>query len=148
MISSMLLILISNIKQLLCHIVYSQMSHVMRKPVLPYVNNKSVGQPAHPRSLISTFVVHCLDSIIPLVSISKISSLQLISVAEQASLSLLWSQTTKTGFLVTRLKLFRDVICVISPKFLAAQLKHTHKHKYTLPGICKNHIALSNTKNK
>ena len=44
-----------------------------------------------------------LDSIIPLVSISKISSLQLASVAVQASLSLPWSQTPKTGFLVTRL---------------------------------------------
>ena len=30
---------------------------------------------AHPRSLISAFVVRCLDSIIHLVSISKISSL-------------------------------------------------------------------------
>ena len=39
-----------------------------------YANNKGADQPAHPRSLISTFVVHCLDSIIPLVSISEISS--------------------------------------------------------------------------
>ena len=31
---------------------------------LPYVNNKGAHQPAHPQSLISTFVVHCLDSII------------------------------------------------------------------------------------
>ena len=42
---------------------------------LPYANNKGADQPAHPRSLISTFVVHCLDSIIPLLSISKFSSL-------------------------------------------------------------------------
>ena len=33
-------------------------------------------------------VVHCLDSILPLVSISEISSLYLASVAEQAGLSL------------------------------------------------------------
>ena len=32
---------------------------------LPYVNNKGADQPVHPHSLISTFVVHCLDSIIP-----------------------------------------------------------------------------------
>ena len=51
------------------------MSPVMRKPVLPYVNNKDADQPAHPRSLISAFVVRFLDSIIPLVSISKISRL-------------------------------------------------------------------------
>ena len=39
------------------------------------VNNKGADQPAHPRSLISTFVVRCLDSIISLVSISEISRL-------------------------------------------------------------------------
>ena len=37
------------------------------QPVLEYlfllcVNNKGADQPAHPRSLISTFVVRCLDS--------------------------------------------------------------------------------------
>ena len=47
----------------------------MRKPVMPYANNKGADQPAHPHTLISTFVVCCLDSIIPLVSISDISSL-------------------------------------------------------------------------
>ena len=44
----------------------------------------------------------CLDSVIPLVSISEISSLYLASVAAQASLCLTWSQTLKKGFLVTR----------------------------------------------
>ena len=47
----------------------------MRKPVLPYANKKGADQPAQPRSLISAFIIRCLDSIIPLVSISKISSL-------------------------------------------------------------------------
>ena len=31
---------------------------------MPYANNKDADQPVHPCSLISTFVVHCLDSII------------------------------------------------------------------------------------
>ena len=44
----------------------------MRKPVFPYVNNKGADQPAHSRSLIGTFVVPCLDSIILLVSILAI----------------------------------------------------------------------------
>ena len=39
---------------------------------MPYANNKGAGQPAHPRSLISAFVAHFLDSVIPLVSISQI----------------------------------------------------------------------------
>ena len=37
-----------------------------------YANNKGADQPAHPRSLISAFVVHCLDSIISLDSITEI----------------------------------------------------------------------------
>ena len=32
--------------------------------LMPYANNKGADQPAHPRSLISTFVVRCLDSMI------------------------------------------------------------------------------------
>ena len=40
---------------------------------LPYANNKGADHPAHPRSLISAFVVHCLDSIISLLSIAEIS---------------------------------------------------------------------------
>ena len=74
---------------------------------MQYANNKGADQPAHPRSLISTFLVRCLDSIIPLVSISELSSLYLASVAAQAGLSLPWSQAPKTGFLVTRLNLWR-----------------------------------------
>ena len=42
---------------------------------MSYANNKGTEQPAHPCSWISTFVFCCLDSIIPLVSISEISSL-------------------------------------------------------------------------
>ena len=72
----------------------------MRKPVLPYANNKGADQPAHPRSLISAFVVRYLDRVIPLLAIYEISRLWLISVSEQAGLSLIWSQTPKTGFLV------------------------------------------------
>ena len=51
------------------------LSNVMRKPVMPYANNKGADQPAHPRSLISAVVVRCLDSILPQVSKSEISSL-------------------------------------------------------------------------
>ena len=74
---------------------------------MPYANNKGADQPAHPRSLINAFVVRCLDSIMPLVSISEISILWLVSVAEQAGLCLTcWSQTPKTGFLVMRLNYY------------------------------------------
>ena len=73
----------------------------MRKPVLPYANNKGADQPAHPRSLISAFVVRCLDSLIPLLAIN-VAEITISSV-EQEGLSFNWSETPKTGFLVTRL---------------------------------------------
>ena len=66
--------------------------------LMSYANNKGADQPAHPRSLISAFVVRCLDSVMSLVSVTKISSLMLASVAEQASLSLTCSETPEDTF--------------------------------------------------
>ena len=40
----------------------------------------------------------CLDSVMSLVSVTKISSLMLASVAEQASLILTWSETPENTF--------------------------------------------------
>ena len=65
---------------------------------MPYVNNKGADQPAQPRSLISAFVVRCLDSIITLLAIAEISRLQPVSVVEQAGLSLTLSQTPEDRF--------------------------------------------------
>ena len=70
------------------------MSDAMKNSVLAICEQKR---------LICTLIVRCLDSIIPVVSISEILSLYLASVAEQADLSLSWSETPKTGFLVARL---------------------------------------------
>ena len=50
------------------------------------------------RSLISAFVVRCLDSVMSIVSVTKTSSLMQTSVAEQASLNLTWSETPKDMF--------------------------------------------------
>ena len=41
--------------------------------LMPYANNKGADQPAHPRSLISTFVVRYLDSMTCILAISKVS---------------------------------------------------------------------------
>ena len=71
----------------------------MRKPVYGKYKQQR-------RSLISTFVVHFLDSIIPLVLISKIPSLCLASVAKQAGLSITCSKIQKIGFLMTWLMLY------------------------------------------
>ena len=65
---------------------------------MPYANNKGTDQPAHPCSPISTFVVCSLDSIISLDFRSEISSLELVSIAEQAGLKVTWSQTPEDTF--------------------------------------------------
>ena len=40
---------------------------------MSYANNKGKDQPVHPHSLISTFVVRCLDSMICILAIYKVS---------------------------------------------------------------------------
>ena len=77
----------------------------MRKPVMSYANNKGADQPVHRHSLISAFVVHRLDSVIPaLVESNNFKTLA--SVAEHTGLSLMWS---KTGFLVMWLKSYKTM---------------------------------------
>ena len=44
-------------------------------PFMPYANSKGTDQPAHPRSLISVFIVCCLYSMISLLFIAEISRL-------------------------------------------------------------------------
>ena len=46
-----------------------------------YANNNGADQPAHPHSLISTFDLRCLDSIIPMLVISNVSRLYIAFVA-------------------------------------------------------------------
>ena len=54
---------------------------------MSYANKKGTDQPAHPRSVISAFVVRCLDSIISLDSVAKNFKILLAPVATQAGLS-------------------------------------------------------------
>ena len=65
---------------------------------MSYANKKGADQPADPRSLINTFVVRCLDSMICIRAIFKISRLKLASVAEQAGLNLNWSKIPEDTF--------------------------------------------------
>ena len=75
------------------------LSQIMRKSnLMANANNKCADQPAHTRSLISAFVIRYIDTIILILTKSEISGLQLVSVAEQAGLSLIWSQTRRQGF--------------------------------------------------
>ena len=77
---------------------------------MSYANNKGADQPAHLRSLISTFIVRCLDNVMSLVSLTKISSLMLVSVAEQTSLSLPWSETPEDTFSYDKAHIYLNMI--------------------------------------
>ena len=65
---------------------------------MSYANSKGADQPAHPRSLISAFVVRCLGNIISLYSIAEISRLKLTFVPAQVGLCLVWSETPEDTF--------------------------------------------------
>ena len=73
------------------------MGQVMGKCVLCHMLTTKV-QSAHLRSLISTFVVRCLDSMICILAISKVSRFYLVSIAEQAGLNLTWSKIPQDTF--------------------------------------------------
>ena len=69
---------------------------VARKPVFGgFANNTGADQPAHPRILISTFVIHFLENII---CTGEISIFEIVSVAEETGLNLALTETPKTGF--------------------------------------------------
>ena len=65
-----------------------------RKPVLEgFANNKGADQPEHPRSLISTFVIPFLKSILSNLDTSEILLFLLGSEAQHAGLNLTLSET-------------------------------------------------------
>ena len=73
------------------------------KPVFGgFANNTGADVPAHPRSLISAFVIRFLESIICKLEQVKFQLSSLVSVAEKTGLKLAWSGTPKEGFLATR----------------------------------------------
>ena len=81
---------------------------------MSYVNNKGADHPAHPRRLISAFVVRCLDSIISLDSLAEISRLYLASVAAQIGLYLAWSETPEDTFCRVVAYLEKRVCCLLT----------------------------------
>ena len=78
-------------------------TYTISSPLSLKANSKGAEKPAHPRNLISAFVIRCLL----LLAIAKISRPQLVPAGEQAGLSLNWSETPNTGFLVTKLITFQ-----------------------------------------
>ena len=69
-----------------------------------FANNTGADQPAHPRRLISAFVIRLSRSIMSRIATSEISIFYLVSVAEESGSKLTLTETPKTGFLGTRPK--------------------------------------------
>ena len=82
----------------------------MTKPAFAICEQQMRRSAAHPRSLISAFVVRCLDSIIHLVSISEISSLYLASEAEQTGLVIPYRKPWRQVFFRDGVQILKDVI--------------------------------------
>ena len=66
-------------------------------------NNKGTDQLVHPRSLISAFAIHKLNSIVFKLAPSEISLFYLVSVAEKAGFGMILSETLKTDFVASML---------------------------------------------
>ena len=80
-------------------------SRLRENPILLHSNSKGADQSAHAHSLISAFVIHSLESFISNLAICETLTVLLVSVGEQTGLSLIRSQTPKSGFLAKRPKL-------------------------------------------
>ena len=81
------------------------LSHVIRKPVHAVCEQQrhrsACASAQYDQHLLYTLLRYpCIK---PIVSTSKISSLKLVFVTAEAHVSLTWSETLKTGFLVMRL---------------------------------------------
>ena len=75
----------------------------MRKPAFCICENKDADQLRGNREADQRLCFRYLDSTIPLLSKSEISSLLPSSIAVQPGLCRTWSDNPKTGFLITRL---------------------------------------------
>ena len=108
---SLLLLLVTPNNQLLiitgrCYnnIIKIKMSRVVRKPAFCICENKDADQLRGNREADQRLCFRYIESTIPLLSKSEISSLYSSSMVVQPGLCQTWSQTPKTGFLRTRLK--------------------------------------------
>ena len=101
--------------------------------LMSYANDKGADEPAHPLSLISAFVVRCLDSIISLDSIAEISRLYLASVAAQAGLCLAWSETPVDTFCCVVVQLYLTKIPFLSALLICWMSTRCSVHALPFP---------------
>ena len=90
---------------------YRQTTYILGKCLLILIRSRSCENVSYgiceqqrcrsacyPHSLISTFIVRCLDSMLCILAISKVSKFLLASVAEQAGLNVTWSKIPEDTF--------------------------------------------------
>ena len=82
----------------------------MREPTICICENKDADQFRGNREADQRLCFRYMDSTIPLLSKSEISRLKPSSVAVQPGLCGTWSETPKTGFLITRLILGCNIL--------------------------------------
>ena len=66
-----------------------------------FANNTGADQPAHPRRLISAYVIRLSKCILSRLATSEISIFYVVFVAEETDLKLVLAETPNTGFLAT-----------------------------------------------
>ena len=91
------------------------MSLVMRKPAFCICENKDADQLRSNCVADQRLCFRYMDSTIPLLSKAKISSLKPSSVGLQTDLCQTWSETPKTGFLITRLIIIEMYVIISNP---------------------------------
>ena len=89
----------------------------MRKPDFCICENKDADQLRGNREADQRLCFRYMDSAIPLLSKSEISSLYPSCVVVQSGLCGTWSETPKTGFLTTRLILSVSCSSLLRTKF-------------------------------
>ena len=98
-----------------------------------FANNEGADQTAHPRSLISAYVIRILERNIAKLATHELSIFQLVSVAEQTGLSLVLSETPKTGFVAMRPISYSDsensIGCCQELQLLCVVLKYVSRFK-------------------
>ena len=87
------------------------------------MNNKGADQPAHPRSLISDFVICFLESSISKLATGEISTFKLVSVAKETVLSLALLETPEDRFCCVEAQLKNDISILILGRVLHHLLK-------------------------
>ena len=113
----------------------------MRKPAFGICENKDADQLRGNREADQRLCFRYMDSTVPLLPKSEISCLWLSSVAVQPGLCQTWSETPKTGFLITRLIILWNLFTVVKIQKL---IPHQYEIKRNTSTVSKKSVSCIN----